>query len=267
MARVLITGSADGLGLGLARELDAAGHEVVVHGRTEQRAADAAAQVPGAHGAVTGDLSSLAQTRELARTAEALGPYDVVVHNAGVGFRERRSLTEEGVEHVFAINVLAPYVLTSLIARPARLIYLSSGLHRQGTAELDDLAWESRPWDGMQAYCNSKLLDVTLAFAVAARWPGVRSNAVEPGWIATKMGGAGAPGTLSEGIDTQRWLATSEEPAALGTGRLLHRRSAHDAHPAASDPRVQDQLLGACAEVSGVRLPDYPPTSGRVGDV
>jgi NAD(P)-dependent dehydrogenase (short-subunit alcohol dehydrogenase family) len=227
----------------------------VLHGRSEQRARDAQAAVPGAL-ALSGDLASIGQTVDLAERANANGAFDVVVHNAAVGYRERRWLTEDGLEHVFAVNVLAPYLLTALMRPPARLIYLTSGLHRQGSPQLDDLAWEQRRWSGMQAYSDSKLLDVVLAFAVARRWPQVRSNAVEPGWIATRMGGAGAPGTLAQGVDTQFWLATSDEPA---TGRVFESRRPTRPHPAAADHSVQDQLLETCAAMSGVSLPDSGP--------
>jgi NAD(P)-dependent dehydrogenase (short-subunit alcohol dehydrogenase family) len=203
--------------------------------------------------ALAGDLASIRQVRELATEANASGPIDVVVHNAAVGYRERRSLTEDGLEHVFAVNVLAAYLLTALMQPPARLVYLTSGLHRQGSARLDDLAWEQRPWSGMQAYSDSKLLDVMLAFAVARRWPQVRSNAVEPGWIATRMGGAGAPGTLAEGVDTQFWLATSDEPAS---GCVFEHRRRARAHPTASDVGIQDELLAVCGQVTGVSLPE-----------
>jgi NAD(P)-dependent dehydrogenase (short-subunit alcohol dehydrogenase family) len=261
MARAFITGSADGLGLELASRLDAAGHEVVVHGRNERRARDGHDAVPGTVVSLAGDLSSIAQTRALADQAGELQPFDVVVHNAAVGYRERRRLTEDGLEHVFAVNVLAPYLLSALLAPPRRLIYLSSGLHRNGEVRLDDLAWERRSWSGMQAYSDSKLLDVVLAFAVARRWPDVYSNAVEPGWIATKMGGRGAPGTLAEGVDTQLWLAASDDAAGLVSGRLFYQRREQQAHPVAYDVPAQDDLLRVCEQASGVALPQ--PASAR----
>ena len=259
MARVFITGSADGLGLELGRQLRDGGHEVVLHGRSPERAAQAADAVPGSYGALAGDLSSVAQTQRLAEHAQELGPFDAVVHNAGLGFREHRTVTEDGVEHVFAVNVLAPYVLTALLPAP-RLVYLSSGLHQRGQPDLADLAWERRSWNPMQAYCDSKLLDVALAFAVARRWPGVISSAVEPGWIATKMGGSGAPGTLSEGVQTQLWLLTSHDPDAQRSGQLFHDRHPTRASPLAKDRGLQDQLMAVCAQVSGVSLPDSAPS-------
>jgi NAD(P)-dependent dehydrogenase (short-subunit alcohol dehydrogenase family) len=256
MAKVLITGSADGLGLMAAQQLVAAGHEVVVHGRDRERADDALRAAPGAAGALEGDLSSIAETRSVADQANAAGPFDAVIHNAAVGFRERRIETVDGLEHVFAINVLAPYLLTALIAAPARLVYLSSGMHHGGDPDLSDLEWKRRQWSGAQAYSDSKLFDLALALAVARRWPSVRSNAVEPGWVATKMGGRGAPDDLDLGADTQAWLATSDDPAATVTGGYFYHRRPRAFDPAAADVALQDGLLGVCAELTEVTLPD-----------
>ena len=141
MARILVTGSADGLGKMAARSLVDSGHEVVLHARNADRAHQATAAVPGARHVVVGDLSSIAETRAVADEANAIGPFDAVIHNAGVGNRELRIETVDGLEHVFAINVLAPYLLTALIHRPRRLVYLSSGMHRGGNPDLADLQW------------------------------------------------------------------------------------------------------------------------------
>ncbi len=171
MARVLITGSSDGLGLMAAELLAHIGHAVTLHARNEQRAADARRALSAAEHVVVGDLASIEGTRQVAEQANALGRYDAVIHNAGVGYREpRRIQTVDGLSHVFAINVLAPYLLTALITPPSRLVYLSSGMHRGGNPDLDDLQWAGRRWNGSQAYADSKLFDVVLAFAVARRW-------------------------------------------------------------------------------------------------
>jgi NAD(P)-dependent dehydrogenase (short-subunit alcohol dehydrogenase family) len=256
VARVFITGSADGLGQMAARSLVALGHRVVLHARSEARAAEALQAVPGAETAVSGDLSSLAHTCAVAAAANALGNFDAVVHNAAIGYREsRRVVTEDGFSEIFAINTLAPYVLTALIRKPKRLIYLSSGLHRSGDPSLRDLQWETRPWDGTAAYSDTKLQDTILAFAVARRWPDVLSNAVEPGWVPTKMGGPSAPDDLEEGPKTQVWLAVSDERAALVSGRLFYHRQPRAAEPAAHDESIQDRLMAECERLSGVSLP------------
>lgn len=258
MSTILITGSADGLGLFAARRLIDDGHAVTLHARSEARAAEAVAVAPGAAAALHGDLASLAQTTALADAANAAGGFDAVIHNAGVGYQEPFRGTEDGLAHVFQVNALAPYVLTALLRPPARLVYLSSGLHRSGDANLADLGWTARRWSGMQAYSDSKLWDAILAAAVARRWPGVRSNAVDPGWVATKMGGAGAPGDLDAGSETQAWLAAGDDPASDMTGAYLYHRERDEPHPAVGDVDVQDGLLDAFAELSGVPFPAAP---------
>jgi NAD(P)-dependent dehydrogenase (short-subunit alcohol dehydrogenase family) len=179
-----------------------------------------------------------------------------VIHNAAVGYREpRRIETPDGLSHVFAVNVLAPYLLTALVTRPDRLVYLGSGLHQGGDPDLSDLQWAQRRWNGSQAYSDSKLFDVVLAFALARRWPDVLSNAVEPGWVATKMGGAGAPDDLAQGPVTQAWLAVSDDTAATVSGEYFYHRQLRGTHPAARERAVQEGLLAACAELTGVEMP------------
>jgi NAD(P)-dependent dehydrogenase (short-subunit alcohol dehydrogenase family) len=256
MARIFITGSSDGLGLMAARLLLDQGHRVILHARNAARAADVRRVVPQADAIVVGDLASIAQTRQVAEQVNALGRHDAIIHNVAVGYREPRAGTEDDLEHVFAVNVLAPYLLTCLIEPPDRLVYLSSGMHRGGDPSLDDPQWTARRWNGSQAYSDSKLFDVVLAFAVARCWPRVRSNALEPGWVATKMGGAGAPGDLSLAPVTQAWLAVSNEPAALVTGQYFFHQKPQAVHPAARRPDVQDALLAYCKGLTGVAFPD-----------
>jgi NAD(P)-dependent dehydrogenase (short-subunit alcohol dehydrogenase family) len=121
---------------------------------------------------------------------------------------------------------------------------------------LKDLKWEDRPWQGQQAYSDTKLHDVLLAFAIARRWPDVLSNALEPGWVATKMGGAGAPDDLDAGHRTQAWLAVSDDPAATVTGEYFYHMQRRAPNPASLDEARQEKLLEACARLSGVTLPN-----------
>jgi NAD(P)-dependent dehydrogenase (short-subunit alcohol dehydrogenase family) len=258
MARVLITGSSDGLGLMGGRLLLQDGHDVTFHARSERRADDLRRALSGSGPrVVVGDLASLAQTRSVADQVNRIGHHDAVIHNAGIGFhRPERETSEDGHELTFAVNVLAAYVLTALIERPGRLVYLSSGMHRGGTPDLADVGWTTRRWSGTQAYSDTKLYDVALAFGMARRWPDVACNAVEPGWVATKMGGAGAPDDLGAGPVTQCWLAVSDDPEAQTTGGYWYHQRRRDTHPAAADRDLQDELIERCASLSGVQLPD-----------
>ena len=256
MARIFITGSADGLGLMAARLLVADGHQVVLHARNQSRAQEALSSVPGAETAVFGDLASIAETKRVAEQVNELGSFGAVIHNAGVGYREsHRIQTIDGLPLVFAVNSLAPYLLTCLIKKLRRLVYVSSGMHRSGDPTLKDLTWNTRPWDGSSAYADSKLHNVILAFAVARKWPNVLSNALEPGWVATKMGGPGAPDSLEEAPKTQIWLATSQEKEALVSGKYFYHKKLRNFHPAAVDAATQERYLAECARLSGVSLP------------
>lgn len=256
MSRVFISGSSTGLGLMAGQLLVEQGHQVVLHARNQARADDARRALPEADSVVVGDLSSLGGTRNVADQVNRLGRFDAVIHNAAVGSREpRRIETEDGLPHVFAINTLAPYVLTALIERPKRLVYLSSGMHRSAEAHLDDLAWKQRAWRASDAYAESKLHDVLLAFAVARRWPDVCSNALEPGWVPTRMGGAGAPDDLDEGRRTQAWLAGGDDPAARVTGEYFYHMRPRAPNPQVYQVELQDQLIEVCRRLSGVKLP------------
>jgi NAD(P)-dependent dehydrogenase (short-subunit alcohol dehydrogenase family) len=256
MSRIFITGSADGLGLASAQLLLDQGHEVVGHARNDARAAALKDAAPRVANVVVGDLSRAADTRSVADQVNELGQFDAVIHNAGVGYRQAgKATTVDGHASVLAVNVLAPYLLTALIERPARLVYLSSGMHRGGTPNTDDLDWNRRRWNGTQAYSDSKLYDTVLAFAVARRWPDVLSNAVTPGWVATKMGGPGAPDDLFLAGVTQAWLAVSYEPAATVSGEYFYHQEPAEVLPAARSHELQDDLLAALAGLTGIELP------------
>ena len=239
MARIFITGSADGLGQLAANALIAQGHQVVLHARNESRARQAMDQVRGAESVVTADLAISDETKELAAKVNALGTFDAVIHNAGV--------YEDSAQQIFAVNTLAPYILTCLIHRPERLIYLSSGMHMQGHFRAETF---KRP-----SYSDSKLHVLMLAKAVARRWSAVYSNAVDPGWVPTKMGGKGAPDDLKKGYETQVWLAVSNDAAARVSGNYFHHQKVTHHNPEADDVGLQEKFLSLCKEVTGVSLP------------
>jgi NAD(P)-dependent dehydrogenase (short-subunit alcohol dehydrogenase family) len=257
MAKVFISGSSTGLGLMTGRLLVEQGHEVVLHGRTAARSADARRELTQALDVVTGDLSTVRGAREVAEQVNRLGRFDAVIHNAGVGYREpKRVETQDGVPEVFATNVLASFVLTALIERPARLVYLSSGMHHGAVANLKDLAWTRRRWSGSTAYAESKLYDVVLAFAAARLWPDVFANALEPGWVPTRMGGPGAPDDMDQAHLTQAWLAVSDDAAARVTGEYFFHLRRSTPNPQTRDMGLQDQLIAACEQISSVRWPE-----------
>ncbi len=254
MARILITGSTDGLGRAAAGVLMGDGHEVVLHARTRERAAALSDLAPGAAGVVIGDLGSAAETRELADEVNEIGRMDAVIHNAGVFLEPSRSVTAEGHAKTLAVNTLAPYMLTALIDRPDRLIYLSSGMHHAGTGSLRDIDWTARRWNAAQAYSESKLHVTALALTLARVWPDVLSNAVDPGWVPTKMGGAAATDDLEMGHLTQTWLAVSNDAAATVSGGYWYHRQRQEPAPQARDPAFQDQLMDRLATLTGLAL-------------
>jgi NAD(P)-dependent dehydrogenase (short-subunit alcohol dehydrogenase family) len=256
MARVFVTGSSTGLGLMAGQLLAEQGHSVVLHARDEARRDDARRELPRAEAVVVGDISTVRGSRSVAEQVNALGRFDAVIHNAGVGYRERQRRTEDGLPHVFEVNVLAPYILTALIERPDRLVYLSSGMHHRAEAHLDDIAWEQRRWDGSTAYAESKLHDVLLAFFAARRWKNVRSNALEPGWVPTRMGGSGAPDDLDQAHRTQVWLAVSDDEQARVSGEYFFHLRRRQPNPRARDLDLQDRLIGACERHSSIAWPD-----------
>jgi len=256
MARVFITGSTDGLGLAAARTLIDEGHEVVLHARSRKRAAAVSDLARRAAGVAIGDLSRAADTRAVASQVNAIGRMDAVIHNAGVYLEAGRGDTPEGHATTLAVNLLAPYMLTGWIERPQRLVYLSSGMHRQGGGDerLDDIDWKRRRWNASQAYSESKLYLTAFALAVARRWPAVSSNAVDPGWVPTKMGGPGATDDLEEGHLTQTWLAVGEDPAAKTSGGYWHHRKREKPAAEALDADFRERLVEKLKELTGVAV-------------
>ncbi|MES2275916.1 MAG: SDR family NAD(P)-dependent oxidoreductase [Bacteroidota bacterium] len=234
MAKIFITGSADGLGQLAAKELVKQGHEVVLHARNAVRGAQALKAVPGTRDILTADLSYIDETKALAEKVNAFGAFDAVIHNAGV--------YQTSAPQLLHVNTLAPYILTGLMHRPKRLIYLSSGMHLSGHPQ-----WTEKP-----SYSDTKLYVLMLAKALARKWPEVYANAVDPGWVPTKMGGAGAPDDLEQGYQTQVWLAVSDEQATLVSGQYFHHQKQARYHHSTDDVLAQEQLLAACASVTGV---------------
>ena len=243
MARIFITGSADGLGQLSAKLLVEKGHKVVLHARNKERGHDALKKTSEAENVLTGDLSSIEETIELADQVNSLGTFDAVIHNAGV---YRTSAKE-----IFSVNTLAPYILTCLIQKPKRLIYLSSGMHLHGHSKLDSFKGDINAI----TYSDSKLHDVMLSKAAARKWPDVYSNAVDPGWVPTKMGGRGAPDNLQKGYETQAWLAVSNDEKAKATGKYFHHQKERHCNPEADDTKLQDRFLEVCEEITGISFP------------
>ena len=241
MSRILVTGSADGLGRLAAESLSTAGHDVVVHARSQHRAAALDALVDRGAELVVGDFANRDDVRRIAAELADAKPLDAVIHNAGVWSGPA----------VMPVNIIAPYLLTALLPFPRRLVYLSSSSHyggRPSTAGVD--------WRGQRAgsYEDSKLFVTTLAGALARLRPKVLSNAVDPGWVPTRMGGPGAPDDLELGHRTQEWLASSDDPEALTTGGYWYHGKRRQPHRAVNDQAFQDRLLHALAEETAVLL-------------
>ena len=240
MARIFITGSADGLGQLAAKALIAQGHQVVLHARSEKRGKEALEKAPGAETVVTADLNSIDETIQLSEKVNALGKFDAVIHNAAVYHASSKEL--------FAVNTLAPYILTCLIHKPKRLIYLSSGMHKGGRVDVDSMKNNI----SSVTYSDTKLHVFLLCKAVARKWTEVYANAVDPGWVPTKMGGKGAPGDLKKGYETQVWLAVSNDEKAKVSGRFFYHQEEIRYNPVADDVQLQERFMTVCNELTGI---------------
>jgi NAD(P)-dependent dehydrogenase (short-subunit alcohol dehydrogenase family) len=243
MARIFITGSADGLGQLAAKALIGQGHRVVLHARNEKRAQEALDKVPSAETVLTADLGSIEETKQLASKVNALGKFDAVIHNAGLYYAS--------AEEIFSVNTLAPYILTCLIQKPERLIYLSSDMQLQGRSKLESFKTDI----SRITYSDSKLHVLMLCKAVARKWPQVFANALNPGWVPTKMGGHGAPDDLHKGYETQVWLAISNDEKAKVSGHFFYHQKETDYNPEADDALLQERFLDLCKEITGISFP------------
>jgi len=252
---MLVTGATDGIGRATAAALAETGAHVLVHGRRPERVervvAELTAQSRGRASGVVADLASLDAVRDLAHgIRQKTDRLDVLIHNAGV-FMSRRLLTIDGYETTFAVNPLAPFLLTQellpllLASAPARIVLVASVAHTQARLDLDDLQGEHR-FDGYEAYARSKLCNVLFTRALARRLAGrgVTANALHPGVVTTKLlrEGFGATGIpVEDGAAGTVRLATDP---ALGqtTGRYFSRLREAEPSEAAQDDVLAERL-------------------------
>jgi NAD(P)-dependent dehydrogenase (short-subunit alcohol dehydrogenase family) len=243
MAKIFITGSTDGLGQLSAKALVDQGHEVVLHARNAERGREALTKVQGASDVLIANLSNIEEIKKLTDDVNSLGSFDAVIHNAGV--------YQTSAKEIFMVNTLAPYILTSLIKKPKRLIYLSSGMHLQGKPNLENFSTNV----SRMSYSDSKLHVVMLCLAIANEWTDVYSNAVNPGWVPTKMGGQGAPDDLQKGYETQTWLAVSNDEGAKVSGKYFHHKKETRYNSQADDEGMRERFIHLCEHITGVGFP------------
>ena len=249
MAVICITGSSDGIGLATARVLVAGGHRVLIHARSRDRGRPVLEQLGGETTLVTGDLAQLDQVHRLADQIHANGPVDALVHNAGVWVRGNTPrTTADGLETTFAVNVLAPHLLTSLLAAElqGRLLWLGSSSANFGRP---DPATLGRPQQPSQAYSDSKACDVALALAWGRRLPRVASAAVDPGWVKTKLASAGAPGDVTSSADTLAYCCTE---ADLASAPYWKDRAPTPIPRHLQDEALQDAIASACDRLARI---------------
>jgi len=204
MTKILITGSTEGLGYLAAKQLLQDGNDGVLHARNQQRAHDVLEKLPVRTKVVIGDLGVRSEVESIAKQANEIGNFDAVIFNAGIDSTDS-NLT-------FKVNDLAPYLLTALLNKPKRIIYLSSSMHRGAGLDIANL-------NGTTTYSSSKLQILLLTKTLARLYPDISINAVDPGWVPTRMGGSMAPDDLTAGYATQVWLATNDTQV---TGEYLH---------------------------------------------
>lgn len=240
MAKIFITGSTDGLGLLAAKELLKQGHEVFLHARNQVRKEELLKNNTEFKEVFVADFADVEQIIALANKVNQVGKFDAIIHNAGV-------YTASG-EAIFTVNVLAPYILSCLLEKPQRLIYVSSDMHLGGHTKLDTL---KNSLNNI-SYSDSKLLVLMLCKAFARAWPNVYTNALHPGWVPTKMGGKGAPDDLQKGYETQVWLTVSNEKEALVSGEYFFHKKLKRYHIDADNVMLQNKLIALCEEITGV---------------
>ena len=239
MLKIFITGSSDGIGLEAAKELLKAGHEVLFHARNHTRAKELERKLTKPCKILVADLSDIEQTKQLAQDLNALGVFDVIIHNAGV--------YQSSKQEIFRVNVLAPYLLTALIQKPKKLLYIGSNMHPQGDFSKESLSLES----GVD-YATSKLQVLMLSLAVARVYTDTFVSTIDPGWVRTKMANYNAPVSIEDGAKTQVCLATDTDLYYRGKYFLNLKESSYAAK--ADDIQMQAILLQKCQEITGVSL-------------
>lgn len=261
---ILVTGATDGIGKQTALELIRAGADVIVHGRSKEKVTATAEEIARQAGGrapdtVVGDLASMDAVRELARALRSRPRLPaVLLHNAGV-FETERHVTVDGFERTFAINHLAPFLLTHLLldklVAPARIVLVASGVHRSGRISLDDLHL-ARGYEGYRAYAQSKLANVLFANELARRLgnPAIGVFSLHPGVIATKLlrtgfGGGGA--SLSTGARTSVFAAL--DPSLEGrTALYLDDAKVARCSDAGRDEKAMRALYDASCALVGI---------------
>ena len=261
---VLVTGATDGIGKETARALARNGARILVHGRDPRRTTATCEELRtgGAMAEpVVADLSSLSEVRALADEVRSrTDRLTVLVHNAGV-FMKQRQLSPDGFELTFAVNHLAPFLLTALLrglltdSAPARVVTVSSVAHQRARLEFDNLQGE-RSFDGYRAYATSKLANVLFAFELAARlrMDRVTSNALHPGVVTTKLlyEGFGTTGiNPADGARTSVFLASSPEVEGI-TGMYYENSRPARVAPAAEREELREKLWTVSEQLTGL---------------
>ena len=272
---VLVTGGTGGIGLATAAGLVGLGARVGIVGRDAARSEAAAERLRGSGGEVevfVADMSSQREVRRLAQEALAAFPrLDVLVNNVG-GYWATRHTTVDGLEHTFAVNHLAPFLLTNLLldrlraSAPARVVTVSSGAQAMGSIDFDDLQGE-QDYSGQRAYNQSKLANVMFTYELARRLEGsgVTANALHPGVVRTNFGREDSKGWMrvmlpvirpflkspERGAATSVYLASSPEVAG-STGRYFANRKAKSSSTASQDATTAARLWDVSAMLVGL---------------
>lgn len=265
---ILVTGSTDGIGKAAVTALVRQGAAVILHGRDRKKAERVKKELVRAVGRpgpeiIIADFSEMEQVQGMAE--EILSRYsrlDVLLNNAGT-YRTTRTLTTEGIEVTFAVNYLAPFLLTNLLlpllrrSSPARIVTVASSAHE----DVDRIDWDNLPglpdYDPWMAYSLSKFADVTFTFALARRLDstGITANCLHPGVTTTKILHAAFPGMVGippdEGAKTPLYLATSPAVAAI-SGEYFEGKQIVRSSALSRNRHVQERLWKIAEDLTGL---------------